>query len=132
MLQYKDGRFYAPGVSLQIPNGFYLETEPEVYFEYGLTAWTPDRAYLVSWEFEEGCQGTEKELRDLFTGVSGIMLIGTIEPISVNGLNGHYAAYWGKNRKHPCGIPAGCERDGRNLAAGTVLWQNRVAGFGGS
>lgn len=42
MLQYKDGRFYAPGVSFEIPYGFYLETEPEVLLEYGISAWTPN------------------------------------------------------------------------------------------
>ena len=97
MLQYKDGRFSAQGVSFSIPNGFFLETEPEFCYEYGFGAWTPDKQYYMEWQIETGCTGTENELRQLFETGSETKPLSEIQPVTVNGLAGHYTAYQNKN-----------------------------------
>ena len=33
MLIYKQGRFWAEGISFQIPDGFYLDTSPDLCYD---------------------------------------------------------------------------------------------------
>ena len=53
MMLYKQGRFWVEGASFQIPEGFYIETDPDVNYERGLAAWDPTRAHLYLWAISE-------------------------------------------------------------------------------
>ena len=100
MLLYKNGRFHGLGLSFELPEGFYLETEPDLCCELGLGAWTPDMRFYVDWQIDDQRQGTREELEGLFSPDSGVMVHGSLEPIEVNGLAGHQAAYRGNDREH--------------------------------
>ncbi len=93
MLKFENGKFHALGVSFTLPDGFYLETVPDFCYIRGFGAWTPDRKNYVEWQIEDGCGETEQELKDLFYPGTGMILLGEIKPISVNGLRGHMAIY---------------------------------------
>lgn len=94
MLQYKDGKFHVPGAAFALPEGFYLETEPEHCYERGFGAWTPDRRYYFEWEVERPCEGTRQELAALFSPLWGIPgSEDDIVPVLVNGLSGHQVRY---------------------------------------
>jgi hypothetical protein len=98
MLHFQNGRFYTHGVSFAIPDGFFLETEPEFVHQYGFSAWTSDRSFFVEWDIEENCIGTEKELNHLFLESLNVKQLSRIQPITVNGLLGHQIFYnkWNK------------------------------------
>lgn len=93
MVRFQNGRFYTHGVSFAIPEGYFLETEPEFVHEYGLGAWTPDKTCFVEWDVEENCLGTKRELSDLFQESSGVRKMSEIQSVSINGLLGHQADY---------------------------------------
>ena len=93
MLVYQNGRFSAFGFSFALPDGFILNTEPDVCYTHGLGAWTPEGDCYVEWEIEQGCTGTLNELRELFAPGSGMFRITDISPIIINGLPGHHVAY---------------------------------------
>ena len=60
MMLYKQGRFWVEGASFQIPEGFYIETDPDVNYERGLAAWDPTRTHLSLWAIsEEEEEGTK-------------------------------------------------------------------------
>ena len=93
MLVYQNGRFSAYGFSFTLPDGFILNTEPDVCYTHGLGAWTPDGNCYAEWEIEQDCTGTLNELRELFNSGSGMFRINDISPIIINGLPGHHVAY---------------------------------------
>ena len=93
MLVYQNGRFSAYGFSFALPDGFILNTEPDVCYTHGFGAWTPDGDCYVEWEIEQGCHGTYEELRELFIKGSGMFQINDINPIIINGLPGHHVLY---------------------------------------
>lgn len=93
MLVYQNGRFSAYGFSFALPDGFILNTEPDVCYTHGFGAWTPDGGCYVEWEIEHGCTGTLNELQQFFTPGSGMLRITDISPIMVNGFPGHHVAY---------------------------------------
>jgi len=93
MICFQNGRFCTHGVSFTIPDGFYLETEPDFVFEFGLGAWTPDKSCYVEWNIEENCLGTEKELDSIFQESSQVVPLSEIHLVSVNGLSGHQVIY---------------------------------------
>ena len=93
MLLWKDGRFHAFGISFAIPDGFYLESEPETIQENGLSAWTPDMHCRVIWWIEECDISPYDGINNLFSPGSGMTPLGEIEPMDVNGLSGCSALY---------------------------------------
>ena len=93
MLIYQNGKFSAYGFSFALPDGFILNTEPDVCYTHGFGAWTPEGDCYVEWEIEHGCTGTYNELRELFNAGSGMYRINDISPIFVNGLSGHHVMY---------------------------------------
>lgn len=93
MLVYQKGRFSAYGFAFALPDGFILNTEPDVCYTHGFGAWTPNGECYVEWEIETCCNGTLNELRELFFSGSGMFPITDINPIIINGLPGHHVAY---------------------------------------
>ena len=93
MLLFKGGKFHALGVAFELPDGFWLETEPEDVVQYGLVAYTPDKQHQVLWEIEEGCHGTAAELEEFFGPETGIEAMSEIAPLTINDLSGHQVMY---------------------------------------
>ena len=93
MLQWKDGRFHALGISFVIPDGFYLETEPETTHENGLSAWTSDMRCRVDWRIDEYDISPHDGLNRLFSPNSGMIPLREIERMNINGMSGCSALY---------------------------------------
>lgn len=93
MLHYLNGRFCADSFSFILPDGFYLETVPELCYEEGFGAWTPDKQNYIEWQIEVDCGGTKEELSKLFVPGTGMHLLEDIKEVEVNGVRGHMAFY---------------------------------------
>ena len=92
MLQIKNGRFHAPGVSFLPPDGSYLDYEPEVPREYGITVWLHDDISLDIYADEGGDPLTD--LQDLFSEDGSRLYQDTpIEEMGVGGMEGYEVRY---------------------------------------
>lgn len=89
MLLYKGGKFHTQGIVFTIPDGFLIDPAPAAIPENGLIAYTPDQRYIVEWDVEGNCHGTQAELEELFFEGSPFVPLCPLTPISVNGLSGH-------------------------------------------
>lgn len=92
MLQYKKGRFHCEGVSFEIPENFYLDTDCDISYENGLEFITPDEKMVIEYDITDYDGSTEKELQKLFRNGSYIV-IEPITPVLINGLKGHKCCY---------------------------------------
>ena len=94
MMLYKQGRFWVEGASFQIPEGFYIETDPDVNYERGLAAWDPTRTHLYLWAIsEEEEEGTKEALEEM---TKELKTLSPPAPFTLNGLPGHWMTYGGK------------------------------------
>ena len=62
MLMYKQGRLWTEGASICIPDGFFLETDPDINYERGLSAWNSTQSCLYMWVISENEVGTREGL----------------------------------------------------------------------
>ena len=93
MLTFQNGGFTACGFAFTVPDGFRINTEPDIGLPDGFGTWSPDGNCYVEWEIEDGCNGTYEELKELFVlGPHSLPLL-DISPVIVNGLPGHHVAY---------------------------------------
>ena len=99
MLIYKQGRFWAEGISFQIPDGFYLDTSPDLCYDVGITALDPTRSHSYVWAIFVSYQGTKETLEDL--PQMGCRLLSKIASIQIGGLPGHWVIW-------TMGIGSGC------------------------
>lgn len=93
MLQFRNGRFHAYGVSFQFPDGFYLDTAPDLENECGIVAWGPQEDYRVEWDFVEEEEGPEAVLQRFFSPGYGMEPLSEVEPYALGGLVGYRATY---------------------------------------
>jgi len=93
MLQFKDGRFHAYGISFQLPEGFYLDTAPDLESECGIVAWSPGEDYQVEWDFVEEKEDPPTFFQRFFLPGSGMELLSKIEPCALNNLAGCKVIY---------------------------------------
>lgn len=93
MLHFKDGKFHAPGVSFAIPDGFFLDTETESQYEYGLNYLSPKQDIYFSIFVEEECRDIQGEMEELFEPDGELQPQTELVPITWNGLAGYEAAY---------------------------------------
>lgn len=93
MLHFKDGKFHAPGVSFAIPDGFFLDTETESQYEYGLNYFSPKQDIYFSIFVDEECGDIQEEMEELLEPGSGLYLQGAITPYNRNGLAGYESRY---------------------------------------
>ncbi len=99
MLLYKQGRFYTKGASFIIPDGFYLDTSPDLCYDVGMTALDPTCSHSYIWAIFVSYQGTKETLEDL--PQMGCRLLTKSTPIQINGLSGHWIIW-------TMGIGSGC------------------------
>lgn len=90
MLMYKQGRLWTEGVSFCIPDGFFLETDPDVNYEMGIGAWNTTQSCLYMWVISDDEVGTRERLEE---ASCNFKLLSEITPITLNGLSGHWATY---------------------------------------
>ena len=85
MLMYKQGRFWAEGGSFQTPDGFFLETDPNINYEKGVSAWNSAQSCLSMWVISENEAGTREGLEEQSRNFKPLS---EITPITLNGLSG--------------------------------------------
>lgn len=94
MLQFKDGKFHAYGLSFALPDGFYLDSDPDTPYEYGLCCCSPDETIYygiyVDCEHEDLREGIEL----LFEPGSGMYQTSEIRPVVLNGLAGFEVTFY--------------------------------------
>ena len=64
MLRFMGGRFHMPGASITIPEGFYLNSDPELVDDFGVFIVPKDRAYSVHLSFSNDGR-TDEALSDI-------------------------------------------------------------------
>lgn len=92
MLQYIGHRLSCDGVSFVIPDGFYMDSNTDEGVESGVSLLSPDHTYRLDIGIEHFVYPSQKELTDALRSM-GYQVLSDIQPITVNGLHGHYAAY---------------------------------------
>lgn len=100
MLLYKQGRFYTEGASFIIPDGFYLDTSPDLCYDVGMTALDPTRSHSYTWAIFVSYEGTKETLESLPL-IGCELLSKNSKPIYMNGLSGHWIIW-------TMGIGSGC------------------------
>ena len=100
MLQFKNGRFHAYGVSFQFPDGFYIDTAPDLENECGIVAWGPQEDYRVEWDFVEEEEGPEAVLQRFFSPGYGMEPLSEVDPYALGGLVGYRATYHSGNQEY--------------------------------
>lgn len=93
MLRYHDGRFYAGPVSFLLPDGLYLDSEPEILYPNSVNFCAPDGSFRLELMVEEDCADSRTEAESLLNSISPERHIGAITPITRNNLHGHQASY---------------------------------------
>lgn len=92
MLLYKNHRFHFANLSFQIPEDYFLDTDPEEDANNCIRLWAPGKHYSVVIRVDENSRGSEMELAYVLQGMNP-KILHPIRPISVNGLSGHHATY---------------------------------------
>ncbi len=94
MIFYNNGRFSLGSVSFKLPNGVLLDTADDEIVAEGFCLYASDESFNVRIRF---CN-TEINAYDgianlLFSNETGYRIIGEIESVNSNGLNGYRAVY---------------------------------------
>lgn len=92
MLLYKNHRFHFANVSFQIPEGYFLDTDPEENANNCIRLWDPDKRYSVEIRVDDNTRGSEMELAYVLQGMNP-RILNPIRPTTINGLSGHHATY---------------------------------------
>ena len=92
MLRFMGGRFHMPGASVTIPEGFYMDTDPELADDFGIFIISKDHAFSVHLSYcEHGL--TDEALRKILGQYDEYSMIQDISSTENNGLYGHDAIY---------------------------------------
>lgn len=92
MLQYKNHRFHYGRISFQIPEGFFLDSCPELLSDNAIHLYAPDESFALELTFMECSKGSGLGLVSEIHAMESTSVY-FIEPITVSGLSGHHAAY---------------------------------------
>lgn len=93
MLQYKKGRFYCEGVSFEIPENFYYDTNIDLMFDNGMEFLSPDKKIIVEFSLRQTNKSTDVDLQNNIDDVESYVMIDPITPITINELHGHQCYY---------------------------------------
>ncbi len=93
MLIYNNGRFSVGALSFELPNGIGVDTANEEINGEGLTLVALDNSFTVQISFDESEENADKAFAHIFDEECSYALIGEIEKIIVNTLNGYKAVY---------------------------------------
>lgn len=100
MLLFKNGRFYAQYISFVLPNGCYLDTNPPIAEEYGMSIWIESHGIRLDLsEDDTDSSGNLKEKMHnyLFEKADSFDQDSDIAEIVVNGVTGYEVLYHDKD-----------------------------------
>lgn len=92
MFQYKNHRFHFGGVSFQIPDGYFLNSEPGGVTDNFIQLYSPDHSLTVDIRVERDIDGVQAELQRMLDEFESI-IAHPIAPLQINGLNGCHVTY---------------------------------------
>ena len=92
MFQYLNHRFHWNNISFQIPDGFYLDSDPEMPDKNTIWLVSPNLDFHISITILNGGEDTRTVLSDSITDMKPA-LIAPIAPFSISTLGGHHASY---------------------------------------
>lgn len=89
MFTYSQGKLYAKGVSFDIPEKFFINSDPAITGDELIDFVSPDLTYSVMVSIEYSCEGTKQELEKFLSDDAGGIPLGNIEEITVDSFLGH-------------------------------------------
>ena len=92
MFHYLNHRFHWNNISFQIPDGYYLDSDPEMPDKNSIWLVSPTLDFRVAITITTCSEDTISALNSSISDMNP-ELIAPIAPISVNGLRGHHASY---------------------------------------
>ena len=92
MLCYKNHRFHYGKISFQIPDGYYIDTEPELISDNSLHLHSPDKLHRLDLQVDTSSKGAAKELASVLKDMKHTLLQPTSR-FTLNGLSGVHASY---------------------------------------
>lgn len=92
MLYYEDGKIKFGSVYVKIPDGVYIETQPEMSYEFGLVLVSPDESFQITIQCDKEKGNALKYLNRVTQGV-GYKHLDKPEPIQVNACHGWQLHY---------------------------------------
>lgn len=92
MLYYESGKIRFGSVYVKIPDGVYIETQPEMSYEFGFVLVSPDESFQITIQCDNEKKDALKYLNSVTRGV-GYKHLDKPEQIQVNGLHGWQLRY---------------------------------------
>ena len=92
MFHYLNHRFHWNNISFQIPDGYYLDSDPELPDKNSIWLISPKLDFRVAITIMTDSEGTLSALSNSISDMKP-QLVAPIAPFSVSGLRGHHAAY---------------------------------------
>jgi len=99
MLCYKNHRFHFGKVSFQIPEGYFIDTAPELISDNFLHLYAPDLSFFLDVHVYTESKESAAELTSVLRDMKHT-LVQPISIISINGLTGVHAAYRAEGTKY--------------------------------
>ena len=96
MFQYKNHRFHFGGVSFQIPDGYFFNSEPGGESDNFIQLYAPDQTFTVDIRIEKDCDEVIAELQSVLDDLDPTIVYPPA-PLQMNGLTGCHATY--RNRR---------------------------------
>lgn len=92
MFHYLNHRFHWNNISFQIPDGYYLDSDPELPDKHSIWLISPKLDFRVAITIMTGSEDSRSALNDSIADMNP-ELTAPIAPLSINGLHGHHASY---------------------------------------
>ena len=92
MFQYKNHRFHFGGVSIQIPDGYFLDSGRTDAGDILLRLHTPDQSHTIEIRIEKDLDGILTEMQNMLDDF-GSDVVYPPAPLTMNGLNGYHTTY---------------------------------------
>jgi hypothetical protein len=92
MLLIKEGRFYCKGVSFTLPEGFLLNTRPDIEYEDGFMLESADHSFELMIQVDTRDTHSKQFMDDLMSQNS-FSILRSIAPAELNGMAGHDVFY---------------------------------------
>lgn len=92
MLYYENGKIKFGSVYVKIPDGVYIETEPEMSYEFGLELVSPSEDYQITIQVDADKDNALEYIESVTQGV-GYRELGEPLPIQICGLSGWQVRY---------------------------------------
>lgn len=99
MFRYQNHRFYCSCFSYQIPDGYFIDTNPDEDTDDYMRLVSPNETFSVDIRLEQDCERSDGELASIIHDITATVVYPT-SPIELNGLQGHHATYRTKQSQY--------------------------------